>query len=628
MMNLRIQTQTRAIREHSHSFHEKGISSENHPTSVTIQIHSITMNQKPARVNIKYRSINKTVSAIPYAHSTELELSYHSLMFDVVKINILKQNLLSHSKVAQATVKLSELPVLHGDNLYTFALVDMATKSKEVGQIELQLKFEYGEYHQQGKRFDLDIPYVNTPLSSKFGSDGNDSESDDYIDLYNKEVQGFEDSNRSSTSDGNTNPGGRRVVTRASTSMSYTKRSSKEGLQAISQLYAAFTATGWKISKVDFVKGLAAMSEYYKFYPTPRTFDVVTDDQELRIAAYFLNFSHPSYGAAVLNYFGYGKLTDVLKIDQNRKAALAHLKMDKKHMLAWEFDSEGLFTHKPNFFICYDVHSKSIIMSIRGTLGIADAITDINAEYVPFQGGSAHGGSVQSALWIQEHYMQKIKDWIKEYKAEGFYCVGHSLGGAVSSLFYILAKEEIHEFVGQDFAFKSYNFASAPCISVELLDLYKENIYTYINDYDVVPKCSYGSLVDLKELLVYNAELSKDSSISKKERLRLIHEKNILHKKTNKHPRLFLPGKVFFMYKTNRLDPTSSLLKKGLHKNNTGNPILDDEEPHYVVERSIPEHFDDVHFKVDMIFHHFNNKYDNALRKAHDWLVEYHKRNQ
>jgi hypothetical protein len=154
---------------------------------------------------------------------------------------------------------------------------------------------------------------------------------------------------------------------RSSSALSYYKRTFKQGLDALMHLYAAVSSTGFPMSKVEFAKAMSMMQTYNDYYPTPKTHDVVTNDETLRVAAYFINFTMPSYGAALLNYFGYGKLTDIFKVNQNLKATLQHLKLEKKHMLAWEYESHGIFSHKPCFYIVFDKHTKSIIVSIRGT---------------------------------------------------------------------------------------------------------------------------------------------------------------------------------------------------------------------------------------------------------------------
>lgn len=243
----------------------------------------------------------------------------------------------------------------------------------------------------------------------------------------------------------------------------------------------------------------------------------------------------------------------------------------------------------------------------------------MNAEYVNFLGGSAHGGCVQAALWIQNNYYHKLRSWAIEHKAKALYLVGHSLGGAIASCLLMLLRNDLICDIGVDFEVKSYNFATPPCVSHDLIDEFKPHIETYVNEYDLVPKCSYGSIMDFKEIVTHAAKISKENKMSKKEQMDSIHELSIHLRTTNKHPRLLVPGQVYFMYKTSRLNPIS---KEPLI---TGIDIIDHSEPHYVVEKTCPEYLDHIHIKSDMAKHHFLNKYDNSLRKAIDWMQKYQK---
>ncbi|KAI8897503.1 hypothetical protein BC833DRAFT_649541 [Globomyces pollinis-pini] len=631
MSALQVNTQKhRLVREHTHSFSEKGITPNGHPTMVFIQVHSIALlSVESARITVSHRSNKHTVSSKPYAHKLSFPLNYHALMFDVVKVYILKQVFLSHTKVAQTSIKLSDLPQLHGDSLYTFDLVDVNNKSNLLGTIDLKITFDFS-----ADELTFNMPYVESPMamsnlsgsepgSAQPSSANTDSQLKDMVDVFNEYSLEEGHDSLDVSSENSDSMSGRRPVRTLSTNSVYTKRSYKEGLDAITQLLAAVGKTGWSITNTEFARGLAMLQKYYKRYPNPKTFDVVIDTTQIKIGTYFLNFIMPSYGAAVLNYFGYGKLTDVFKLNQNKKAIINHLKIESKHLLVYDYGSNGLFNHKPAFYVVWDVKTQALVVTIRGTFGVADAITDLNCEYCEFMGGSAHAGSVQSALWMQHHYMDKFKEWIETYKPKGVYFLGHSLGGAVAAMCTIVLREELQSYGGEDMDVKSYGYGTPPVLSIDLTTEYKENIVTYINEYDIIPKMSYGSFLDLRDLIILTAELHKKKELTLEQKLEQIHELNLELKKSNKHPRLFVPGQSYFIYKTSRVDPNIKHTKKGLRQNNTGHPLIDDPEPHYVIEKSIPEFFDDLHLKIDMIFFHFPNKYDRGMRESHDWLIDY-----
>jgi hypothetical protein len=240
-------------------------------------------------------------------------------------------------------------------------------------------------------------------------------------------------------------------------------------------------------------------------------------------------------------------------------------------------------------------------------------------------GGSVHHGILQSALWIQQHYGERIESHCKEFGAKAVYFVGHSLGGSIAAVLLQLFRERLLALMGESLYLKCFNYGTAPCISHNLVKEFNPFVENYINEYDPVPKLSYGSVMDLKGILNHAATVSLEK-ISRKEKLESLHKYVENQKSLNENPRLFIPGKVYFMYKTTRIDPDQKNNK--IKSLSTGNPLIDAPSPHYIVENSSPDHFGDVHIKMDMIFHHFLNKYDNALRNAHDFLVAYQKSSQ
>lgn len=576
-------------REHSH------IASDTHPSRISLQIHSIDL-PGCARVQFVHRGLKLQASAVPFATADlSFDLTYHSVLFDVIKVNVFKQVILSHSRIAKTWLRLSELPAKEDRQLMEFPLYSSEDRHKHVGNITLVISFTY----------ESTMPLSSSPLSmsfsNSFSSFGVRSHSPDTASISSQSSfkPHINHHHRSSTQSS--------ISSRSSTSsLSYSKRSKRETIDSLSKFFIALSSTGWTMNRIEFGRGLALMQSYYHRYPTAKTHDIITDPQTLKNASYFLNYTHTSYGAAALNYFGYGKLTDVLKINQDYKACVNHLKIEKENMLLWQYDSHGFFAEKPCFFVVYDPMINSIVICIRGTFAVADAITDLNAEYKPFFGGSAHGGCVQSALWMQENYLGRILTWIEDKKATALNIVGHSLGGAIASLLLMMIKQEVKATFGNTFCCSAITFATPPCISHDLVDEWKMDIYSYVNEFDVIPKFSYGSIMDFKELLSHAAQLARDSELSKEEKLKSINELTLALRKENKNPRLLIPGQVFLMYKTSRLDPL--VQKKDFVGNNTGNPILDDPEPHYVVERSLSENLDSFDVKADMVFHHFNNK--------------------
>ena len=59
-------------------------------------------------------------------------------------------------------------------------------------------------------------------------------------------------------------------------------------------------------------------------------------------------------------------------------------------MLLHDFKSTSVFD--PVFFIARDLARDAIVVSIRGTMSVTNAVTDLAREYTPWQGGRVHSG--------------------------------------------------------------------------------------------------------------------------------------------------------------------------------------------------------------------------------------------
>ena len=97
---------------------------------------------KISRVAFCYRDQRQIRHASRYDGKTKFNLSYHSLMFDVIKVNLLKKGFESHGKYAQAVIKLSELESYKdGAHIVRVPLVDYKTKDTRVGTVSILLQF-------------------------------------------------------------------------------------------------------------------------------------------------------------------------------------------------------------------------------------------------------------------------------------------------------------------------------------------------------------------------------------------------------------------------------------------------------------------------------------------------------
>lgn len=175
--------------------------------------------------------------------------------------------------------------------------------------------------------------------------------------------------------------------------------------------------------------------------------------------------------------------------------------------------------------------------------------------------------------------------------------LGHSLGAGVSALLLCLLRDDLVQEFGPSFQCTSVNFATVPVLCAKASKPFEGYIENYVNQHDIVPKLSYGAVMDFKALMSKAAALNKIKTMTKEERIQKLKEFERQLSIDNIHPRLVIPGQIYYLYRKERV-------KGGPRK------------PPYVVEKSNPEFFDHVHMRFDTFWYHMPWKYDNGMKRA------------
>ncbi|KAJ5143483.1 FMN-dependent dehydrogenase [Penicillium bovifimosum] len=224
-------------------------------------------------------------------------------------------------------------------------------------------------------------------------------------------------------------------------------------------------------------------------------------------------------------------------------------------------------------YLSIDHDSKAIVLTLRGTWGFEDILTDMTCEYdnLEWQGRSwkVHKGMHSSAKRLLEggggRVMITLRAALEEFQDYGIVLCGHSLGGGVAALLATMISEPNPSPTGTSFVTASYQSATRPrllatdnnpnphpspptytlpanrpihvyaygppaCMSPFLRLATRGLITTIVNGSDIVPSLSLGILHDM-----HTASVSfKDDAVGAKahirQRLRDSLRQSIIHK--------------------------------------------------------------------------------------------------
>lgn len=163
---------------------------------------------------------------------------------------------------------------------------------------------------------------------------------------------------------------------------------------------------------------------------------------------------------------------------------------------------------QPSYFVSVDRPRRAIILGIRGTWSLYDCITDLVCEYRPWKGGLAHSGMLASAQWFFTNIIPQIFHYVHNHagQIDSFIITGHSLGGGSASLLTMMVVDHIQELRhlsgNPNFRVHCYSYAPVAAVTEALSDAYAEYIDSFVCQDDIVGRTSYGTAMELKELIM------------------------------------------------------------------------------------------------------------------------------
>lgn len=240
--------------------------------------------------------------------------------------------------------------------------------------------------------------------------------------------------------------------------------------------------------------------------------------------AKYMRFATASYGQSFMHVLGIGKFkTNYTSVDDathhsEHYAFASHTHLDLQDILLSSY-SDSVVDDKAGIplvhFVALDHAAKTVVLTIRGTLGIEDILTDLTCDYESMNWGEkswkAHGGMLRCAQILKRKtsrvlntIKQALETWGDEY---GLVICGHSLGGGVGAILGILLTEmnSSGTFVtsgesGLPVGRRVHCFAFGPpaSISEELREKTRALITTVVYGLDIVPCLSLGVLRDFQ----------------------------------------------------------------------------------------------------------------------------------
>lgn len=154
--------------------------------------------------------------------------------------------------------------------------------------------------------------------------------------------------------------------------------------------------------------------------------------------------------------------------------------------------------NKPAHFLAIKQHqqplspSLELVLGVRGTKTITDAITDLLFEDADYRGGKVHSGMLASGKYIAEKHTPLLQELLKSSGKQriSIQLVGHSLGAGAVAIAAMEFRDEPNidvEVVG---------FGSPALVSKDLSEEMKDFMTTVVADDDVVSRLSAATVIN------------------------------------------------------------------------------------------------------------------------------------
>ena len=216
----------------------------------------------------------------------------------------------------------------------------------------------------------------------------------------------------------------------------------------------------------------------------PVTDGLLTDRVLLDDAAYWVDFAAGAYGTEDIKGYDKASVTVAIGEKPGVEVRVAHLPAKGVQM--------------PGHFVAVDRTKKEVVLGIRGTTTLSDALTDAVGEATQVPGCTgllAHKAMLASAKAVLDKLRPTLEEALRENPSFTLLITGHSLGAGTAILCTVLLsitplKSKPH--------MRCFAYAPPPVVGpLEHKSLRNLVIHSFINRADVVPRASLANVFNL-----------------------------------------------------------------------------------------------------------------------------------
>lgn len=338
-----------------------------------------------------------------------------------------------------------------------------------------------------------------------------------------------------------------------------------------------------------------------------RSEKLITNSNVIDDTIHYFKFSCAAYGWKMLNPLMFADKRKAVLLHgfvngdiMNNKALCEHTGIHEDDIIATKWTSSD---YHPAHYIALDHSTNSIVIAIRGSFHVKDALVDLIAAASPFQGGYAHTGMLECAKRKFSSVHLPILHTIGKFPNYKLVVIGHSLGAGTAALLTLLLKDAIPCSTPiQCFAY------APPCVlSPQLAKSSESLIKSFILGNDCVPRLSFASVKRLRDLccLLMNEGNSGVSILLKAKRKQIDIDALNNSIPFDLDTALLPPGECYHIIPESEIDDSSPSL------------TIDDPEIKkkcFRMEKSCPTLFSDLIVSSDMFSDHVPWNYQTAFQ--------------